>query len=424
MKLLRCSGESYKRRSFQNGLRVLERDFAGPLFHVRAAFRVGFDDETADTLEAAHFLEHMLAKFTSTRYPSGRRNNALLSDAGATTNASTSAWETDYYVEAPISSAPRVLDVVVNALADFRIDEDAVVAEGNAVREELRTSWIDDVFYEGNTARDKWLFGAHVRAQSGEAHLASVERLIADPSRLVAFHRRHYRPNRLVLVVVGPLRALRPSLETMYERLCGLVAARSPDARSPARPPPPATRAFPSRGATSTEVTVRWALGCTNANTILRTDLTLARVLLTGDFASRLLHSLRTVHKLVYAVSVHDELDRHDPALSFVEVHATCRPEDARRVVEVVREQVRLDPAPDERRRVALALTNERSRRAYCASPARVAAELQDAFLWRDVVEDADERLSLALGRNAAGAPNHALEAMRREPHVTLVGAV
>ena len=46
-------------RTLSNGLRVLECELPGPLFHVRVAVRVGFDDEDPSTLQAAHFLEHL-----------------------------------------------------------------------------------------------------------------------------------------------------------------------------------------------------------------------------------------------------------------------------------------------------------------------------------------------------------------------------
>ena len=245
-------------RTLANGMRVLERDLAGPLFHVRAAVQVGFDDEDADTLQAAHFLEHMLAKYTSSKYPSSKKNSAFLASVGATTNASTSSWETDYFIEAPVDEASRVLRLMTHALCDFRLDTEVVQSEGNSVREELKMRWIDNVFYEGDTARSNWLYGDHVRAQTGEAHVANVANLLAEPSRLTHFYRTHYLPRRMVVVVVGPLGELRRRLDRMYARLQSLPAGEPAPPRRALALPPPAHRAFPSPKATSTKVTLRW----------------------------------------------------------------------------------------------------------------------------------------------------------------------
>lgn len=409
-------------RTLPNGLRVLERDLRGPLFHVRAAVRVGFDDEDATTLQAAHFLEHMLAKYTSPRYPSGKRNAAFLAGVGATTNASTSPWTTDYYVEAPVAEAARVLRLVSHALCDFQLDGSAVANEGNSVREELKMRWVDDVFFDGEKEAAKWLYGTHVRAQPGEAHIANVARLVAEPQRLMRFYRTHYTPKRMVLVVVGPIDELRPMLERMYRRLGALPPGASQATHAAARLPPAATRTFHAPKATSLKVEIRWPLAALHGDRDTQADAIVCQRVLSGSLDSRLMRVLRTRHGLVYGLRMHATLDRHDPNLSNVTFETTCRPADGDALVKHVLREVSKPITRHEAQRVRMGLRRALMHRAYALSPARVAEELQTEWLWHARVEDDESRFGRALAR--LGGPNTVMDALRSTtPHITFICA-
>jgi predicted Zn-dependent peptidase len=410
-------------RTLSNGLRVLERELPGPVFHVRAAVRVGFDDEDPSTLQAAHFLEHMLAKYTSSRYPSGKKNAAFLAKRGATTNASTGAWTTDYFVEAPVTEASQVLRLVTPALCDFQIDQTAVANEGNSVREELKMRWIDDVFFDGEKEAARWMYGDHVRAQSGEAHIANVERLVEDPSILTQFYRTHYSPRRMVLIVVGPLSTLRPMLTRMYAKLSALPPGGSHVRPAPAVLPDVATRTFEAPKATSLKVELRWPLATLHGDLARQADALVAQRVLSGSMDSRLMRVLRTQHGMVYGLRLHATFDRHDPALSCVTFETTCRPADGARLVEHVLREVGKPISKHEAQRVRMGLRRALMHREYALSPSRVAEELQTDWLWHERVEDDEARLQRAFARLDEGA-NTVIAVLRDvAPHITFMRA-
>ena len=294
-----------------NRLRMLTHNVDGPLFHIRLAVQVGFDDETMATLQAAHFLEHMVCKFTSKRYPDGHRNQASLASWGATYNASTSSVATDYFIDCPVSSATRILRLMRHMLTDFQLDHAAVSNEGHSVREELSSRWLNSVFYRGERDMRNWLFDAHIRAATAEDHVANVDRLVADPELLVSFHRRYYRPERMAIIIVGPLSQLTSPLRR-FRRACASLPARLESASpQPLRfiGPTPTTRIFNVPKATSTKVILRWQLQTLHGNRAMSADCLICRHLLTGGLSARLMNTLRVVHGLVYSVHVSYALD-------------------------------------------------------------------------------------------------------------------
>ncbi len=92
-----------------NGIRILYIFIGGEVVHVQIDVKTGSDDEFGDNelnsyeLESAHFLEYLMAQFTSTKNStkSSIKIAQELENLGVTWNAFTTPHRTGYYLTGP-----------------------------------------------------------------------------------------------------------------------------------------------------------------------------------------------------------------------------------------------------------------------------------------------------------------------------------
>lgn len=181
------------------GLRVVTEDL--PWCHT-AAVGVWIGRGSADELPgehgAAHFLEHVLFKKTSTA--SGRELSEQIDLLGGDLNAYTGREHTCYHVHVPAEGIGTAVDVLVDVVANGACDPDDVDVERAVVLDELagRADDPEDLACE-----------LVATAALGEDPLArpvigtkeSVESL--DAETLVGFHRRALRSGDVVVAAAG-----------------------------------------------------------------------------------------------------------------------------------------------------------------------------------------------------------------------------
>ncbi|HHO47207.1 MAG TPA: insulinase family protein [Desulfobacteraceae bacterium] len=195
--------------SLENGFRyVLKRnsepaDRVGLYLNIRA----GSLHETDDQRGYAHFLEHMLFNGT-THYPPGtlvKYFQSIGMSFGADTNAHTSFDETVYRILLPVGDR-RHLEEGLLVMADFArgalLLEEEVERERGIILAEKRTR--DTAGYRLYEQRMRFSFaGARVAER---LPIGTDEALVrADASMLRAFYDTWYRPENMVLVVVGDM---------------------------------------------------------------------------------------------------------------------------------------------------------------------------------------------------------------------------
>ena len=142
--------DNFKLDTLSNGIKVIEVvDKSAQLLYVSLSLNVGSDLETYDdnNVEIAHFLEHIFATFTSKKYPSALKNNALFASLGVYVNASVIDKRSNYILKIPKEHFSRVLDIVYHSIKSFTVDPKIFSQEKNAIKEELNDilndTWIN-----------------------------------------------------------------------------------------------------------------------------------------------------------------------------------------------------------------------------------------------------------------------------------------
>ena len=149
-KLLDISSKSINHYHMLDGANVVTiKTPKSGLCFLQILVRVGHKHETSEEYEIAHLLEHLNGRFTSSMYPSGSANLALISDLGASMNASVDDNISEYHISGASCYHPMLWDLLFQSYVDYIPDTDdgTLQNEKNAVREELAalqsSPWID-----------------------------------------------------------------------------------------------------------------------------------------------------------------------------------------------------------------------------------------------------------------------------------------
>ena len=189
----------YDEFTLSNGLRVI----AEKIPHFRSV-SVGLWIGTGSMLETreenglSHFIEHMLFKGTQQR--SAMQIAEEMDAIGGQVNAFTSKECTCYYAKVIDEHFEKALDLLSDMLLHASFNPQDLEKERSVILEEIAMTedTPEDLVYELLSAA---YFGDHALARPilGPAEvIRSVTR-----EQILAFHRRHYRPDNTVLAVAG-----------------------------------------------------------------------------------------------------------------------------------------------------------------------------------------------------------------------------
>jgi zinc protease len=276
---------------------IMHEHRAADVVAVQLWMRVGGRDEQAEELGLSHYLEHMLFKGTPTRPPGSI--DRLIEGLGGTSNAFTSYDFTHYDIVVPAAHVRPALEV----LADIAVNAAFVPAEledeKKVVFEEMRLVEDDpEKFLSRQLSQVAYHAHPYGRQILGTPEL--VRSLTRD--RLAAYYDKHYVPQSMALVVVGPLTPaqVRPLAAATFGRLAG-----SPAARPPAVPVPPLTggrRERVQRPERQAYLGLGWQAAATGVDSEDIPAVDLLTYILGDGPSSRLNQSLREDKRLVQAI--------------------------------------------------------------------------------------------------------------------------
>lgn len=190
-----------------NGVRYAVRANGVPPGQVaiRVAIDAGSLMERENERGFAHLIEH-LAFRGSVHVPDGESKRVwqrLGVTFGSDTNASTSFTQTSYKLDLPSATAEGLdtsLKILAGMMAQPTIDATALNAERPVVLAEQREQPGPQVRL-GDASRALFFRGQLIADRSPIGNVATLE--AATPESVREFHRRWYRPERAVVVVVG-----------------------------------------------------------------------------------------------------------------------------------------------------------------------------------------------------------------------------
>lgn len=206
---------------FSNGLTLIHQQTpAAPVVTVDVWVKAGAILEPEPWSGMAHFLEHMIFKGTH-QLPPGLFDQ-IIESRGGMTNAATSYDYAHYFINTAAIHLPETLPHLADLLLNAQIPEQEFELERDVVLEEIRQS-MDDPEYLGFQSLLESVYQRHPygRPVLGDAQLL----LDRSPDEMRHFHRTHYQPENIAVVIVGDV-AWEPTLE-MVSRSFAQFAPRS-----------------------------------------------------------------------------------------------------------------------------------------------------------------------------------------------------
>jgi len=195
-----------------NGLSVIHQYIpTTPVVVADIWVRAGALIEPEPWFGMAHFLEHMIFKGTNKLLPGVF--DSKIENQGGVSNAATSHDYAHYFVTtaAPYlqDTLPHLAELLLNAaIPDAEFDR-----ERDVVLEEIRQAE-DDPDWQGYQALSQSVYQDH---PYGRSVLGTEKELMQQsPSAMRRFHRTHYQPENMTVVIVGGVR-MEPALELVSQ---------------------------------------------------------------------------------------------------------------------------------------------------------------------------------------------------------------
>lgn len=205
-----------------NGLTlIVKRDASAALASVQVWVKTGsIHEEEKLGAGLSHYLEHMLFKGTERR--AGRDISATVQAHGGYINAYTTFDRTVYYIDLPSEHTDVAIDLLADAVLHSTLPADEAAKEKDVILREIAMTKDDP----DNRLWDS-VFSAAFREHPYRQPVIGHRDVFAAVTRddLMAYYRRRYVPNNLVVVVVGDVQteAVRASIERHFG-----AAARAP----------------------------------------------------------------------------------------------------------------------------------------------------------------------------------------------------
>ena len=192
---------AFNANTFQlsNGLTVIHQYLpATPVVVADIWVKAGAIAEPESWSGMAHFLEHMVFK-GSPNVMVGEFDRSIESTGGAA-NAATSYDYAHFYLTIAAAHLEDTLPCLADILLRANIPDDEFIREREVVLEEINSTY-DDPDFLGYQALCQTAYQTHPYRRSilGEKELL----LEHTPNRMRCFHRTHYQPENMSIVIVG-----------------------------------------------------------------------------------------------------------------------------------------------------------------------------------------------------------------------------
>ncbi len=195
-----------------NGLTLIHQEIpTTPVVVADVWVRAGSAMEPEMYSGVAHFLEHMIFKGTATLPPGVFDRN--IENMGGVSNAATSHDYTHYYLTTSASYLADTLPYLGELLINAAIPEAEFSRERDVVLEEIR-AYDDDPDSLGYQTLLKNIYQSHPYGRSVLGTEGELMQL--SPETLRCFHRTHYQPENMTVVIVGGI-AQQPTWELVNQ---------------------------------------------------------------------------------------------------------------------------------------------------------------------------------------------------------------
>ncbi|MBW4635104.1 MAG: insulinase family protein [Iphinoe sp. HA4291-MV1] len=315
-----------------NGLTLIHQEIATtPVVVADIWVRAGANLEPEPWFGMAHFLEHMIFKGTAT-LPPGVFDQKI-ENRGGVTNAATSHDYAHYSLTTASLHLEETLPHLGELLLNAAIPEDEFIRERDVVLEEIRQAH-DDPDWIGFHALISSVYQDH---PYGRSILGSEQELMRQsPEIMRCFHRTHYQPENMTVVIVGSI-ATESALELVSQTFVDFAERcyDCPQIKEVAKPKLAGIRRhelYLPRLEVARLLMAWIGPGVEELRTSCGLDL--LSVLLAEGRTSRLVRDLREEQQLVQGICSHFSLQQDS---SLFTISAWLEPENIERVESLIR---------------------------------------------------------------------------------------
>ena len=171
------------------------------LITFRLNLSIGNDVEIdKESLEIGHFIEHLFSLYTSSKYPDGSKNREVFYFKNIDVQAEITDKNIKFSLEFEKKNTDFVIDVLVNALLDFKLDKKMFLKEKNAVIEELNEI-INDDEYLINEKIVETVYKNTPRQFTQKERLDNTKKL--KPEAVLNFFNKFFRGGNMLFTIFG-----------------------------------------------------------------------------------------------------------------------------------------------------------------------------------------------------------------------------
>jgi predicted Zn-dependent peptidase len=305
----------FNAKTFQlnNGLTIIHQHLpATPVVVTDIWVKAGAIAEPVEWSGMAHFLEHMIFK-GSPNVMVGEFD-WLIENTGGVANAATSYDYAHFYLTTAAPHLEQTLPCLADILLRANIPEEEFIREREVVLEELYSSH-DDPDFLGFQALCQNTYQCHPYRRS---ILGDKELLLEHtPNQMRCFHRTHYQPENMTVVIVGGIEQEK-ALELVHENFSEFsVRSECPPVVVEAEPPAIAIRRQELHLPRIEQARLLMAWICPGSEHLEEAiALDLIALILAGGRSSGLVRELREERQLVMDIDCHLSLQKDSSMFS------------------------------------------------------------------------------------------------------------
>lgn len=321
----------FKTDKLKNGLRLLTiKNKDNDIIILNIKINLGWDLETKDNLEVAHFFEHLFCGFTSSKYNDSKKNRREMSLKSIEVDAETSSKYILFSLEFKKKYCDYVFDMLIHSLLDFKVDTNIFKQEKNAVIEELN-DLIKDSDYNFNKKIDAIIFKDHGRGYSQEERLQNTKKMTEE--MILKYFKKYFNSNNIIIGIHGNLeKKLLDKFKVQLNKIKKGELIKYKSFKLNFDIP----IIYYKKNSNVSNLKILFKVNSNifhECNYIINT---LIYILVNDQFNSLIMDKLRTEEGLVYYCYCNNNLDEIDNNISYISINTLCRTNNILKVIKYI----------------------------------------------------------------------------------------
>ena len=196
--------DNNKKKIFKlkNGIRVIIIPMNTLLTSISVNMLLGGNHEKYSEMEITHYMEHLMARFTSKKHNDHVKISKELNKRGAISNAYVDGYDTCFYIEGLYKDLEYYVDILSNTISNFHLEKSIMEQEKLAVVQELR-NFIADSQYPFDLKIWKYMYAKYAYQNDLDKHIKKVKTYTSDD--VYKFVNTHVLPHNTIVSITCPL---------------------------------------------------------------------------------------------------------------------------------------------------------------------------------------------------------------------------